>query len=188
MIQNNEIDDIAIPILNKVFEEAQDKWLDPKGKYNKYRQLQIDKRGSFGERFFSQALSRIYFRRLSIEYKDGDQGDWDLKFNGVKFEIKTSSIDVNNKFQNEGIKENGDYDGILFLGVTPHKLYIKFILKQDIPFKNLHNREKRKTGRGHKWDLKLDDMIEVNSLDEIGSEFEKHFSFILKKTKITKQS
>ena len=94
--------------------------------------MQIDKRGSFGERFFSQVLSQIYYRRLKIEYKDGDQGDWDLKFNGVKFEIKTASIDVNNKFQNEGIKKDGDCDGVLFLGVTPNSLYIKFILKKDI--------------------------------------------------------
>jgi len=73
-----------------------------------------------------------------------------LKFNGIKFEIKTSSIDVNQKFQNEGIKKNGDYDGILFLGVTPNDLYIKFIKKEDIPFDTLHNREERKTGRGYK--------------------------------------
>ena len=33
-------------------------------------------------------ILNIYFRRLKIEYQDGDQGDWDLKFNGVKFEVK----------------------------------------------------------------------------------------------------
>ena len=142
--------------------------------------MQIDKRGSFGERFFSQVLSQIYCRRLNIEYNDGDQGDWDLKFNGVKFEIKTASIDVNNKFQNEGIKKDGDYDGVLFLGVTPNSLYIKFILRKDIPFHVLHNREERKTGRGHKWDFKLIEMIEVKSLKDIKNEFDKHFSFLFK--------
>ncbi len=183
MIPNNEIDDIAVEILKEVLKEAQDKWLEPDSKYKEYRRLQIDKRGSFGERFFSQVLSKIYFRRLSIEYKDGDQGDWDLKFNGMKFEIKTSSIDVNNKFQNEGIKKDGDYDGILFLGVTPNSLYIKFTLKSNIPFDILHNRGDRKTGRGYKWDFKVKEMIKVKTLSDIQVEFEKHFSFILKKGK-----
>jgi hypothetical protein len=177
---NNEIDAIATKILKEVLMEAQDKWLEPESKYKEYRSLQIDKRGSFGERFFSQVLSQIYYRRLKIEYKDGDQGDWDLKFNGVKFEIKTASIDVNNKFQNEGIKKDGDYDGVLFLGVTPNSLYIKFTLKQDIPFHVLHNREERKTGRGYKWDFKLQEMIKVKSLQDIQNEFDKHFSFLFK--------
>ena len=172
----NEIDEIAVPILKQVLREAQDQWLEPNSKYKEYRSLQIDKRGSFGERFFEQTLSRIYYRRLKIEYNDGDQADWDLKFNEIKFEIKTSSIDVNKKFQNEGIKENGDYDGILFLGITPNDLYIKFVKKEDIDFSTLHNRGKRGTGRGYKWDFKIKDMIKVNTLEDIKTEFEKQFT------------
>lgn len=179
----NDIDNIAIPILKEVLKEAQNEWLDPDSKYKEYRNLQIDKRGSFGERFFSQTLSQIYFRRLKIEYNDGDQGDWDLKFNDIKFEIKTSSIDVNKKFQNEGIKENGDYEGILFLGVKPNQLLVKFALKKDIPFEKLHNRKERGTGSGYKWDFKEKDMTEIKTLQDIQNEFEKHFNFLLKKGK-----
>ncbi|MBW7954310.1 hypothetical protein H3C61_00655 [Candidatus Gracilibacteria bacterium] len=180
MIKNNEIDNIALPILKQVLKEAQSEWLDLDSKYREYRNLQIDKRGSFGERFFSQTLSQIYFRRLKIEYNDGDQGDWDLKFNNVKFEIKTSSIDVNKKFQNEGLKKDGDYDGVLFLGITPNELYIKFIKKDEINFEKLHNRGERGTGRGYKWDLKKDEMIKVSKLEDIKNEFEKSFNFLLK--------
>ena len=108
----NEIDEIAIPILVEVLTEAQGQWGDPKSKYRDYRNLQIDKRGSFGERFFGDVLFKIYRRRITIIYNDGDQGDWDLKVNDTKFEIKTSSIDVNKKFQNEGIKEDADYEGV----------------------------------------------------------------------------
>jgi hypothetical protein len=180
---NNEIDNIAIPILNEVSKEAQNEWLDENSKYKLYRNLQIDKRGSFGERFFAQSLSSIYFRRLKLEYNDGDQGDWDLKFNNIKFEVKTSSIDINKKFQNEGIKPDGNYDGILFLGVTPNNLYIKFILKNDIPFNTLHDRKKRGTGSGVKWDFKEKDMIKITNLEDIKTEFEKHFASLLKPIK-----
>ncbi len=176
----NDIDEIAIPILKAVLKEAQNEWLDPNSKYKEYRNLQIDKRGSFGERFFAQVLTQIYFRRLKIEYNDGDQGDWDLKFNDIKFEIKTSSIDVNQKFQNEGIKEDGDYEGILFLGVKPNQLFVKFFVKNNIPFEKLHNRKKQGTGSGYKWDFKEKDMIEVKTLEDIKIEFEKHFKSLLK--------
>ncbi len=77
MIDNNEIDEIALTILKQILEETQDRWKEHNSKYKDYRTLQIDKRGSFGERFFKQILSRIYYRRLKIEYNDGDQGDWD---------------------------------------------------------------------------------------------------------------
>ncbi len=173
MINKTELDEIAIPILKEVLKEAQDEWKDPESKYKEYRNLQIDKRGSFGERFFAKVLFEIYHRRIKIEYNDGDQGDWDLKINGIRFEIKTSSIDVNRKFQNEGLKEEGEYEGVLFLGVAPNQLYIKFILKKDIPFVNLHNRGAKGTGRGYKWDFKEREMTAVNSLDCIKKEFEK---------------
>jgi len=73
------------------------------------------------------------------------------------------------------LKKDGDYDGILFLGVAPNDLYIKFVRKDNIPFHILHNREKRKTGRGYKWDFKVSDMVAINELDDIKREFEKHF-------------
>ena len=178
MIKRTELDNLAISILNEVSKEAQGEWAF--SKYENYRKLQIDKRGSFGERFFAQVLSSIYFRRLNIEYQDGDQGDWDLKFNGIKFEIKTSSIDVNKKFQNEGLKIGGDYDGVLFLGIAPNQLYIKFILKKDIPFESLHDRKKRGTGSGIKWDFKEKDMIKVNDFSQIKEEFERYFQTLCK--------
>lgn len=180
MIKNNEIDNIALPILKQVLKEAQSEWLDLDSKYREYRNLQIDKRWSFWERFFSQTLSQIYFRRLKIEYNDWDQWDWDLKFNNVKFEIKTSSIDVNKKFQNEWLKKDGDYDWVLFLWITPNELYIKFIKKDEINFEKLHNRWERWTWRWYKWDLKKDEMIKVSKLEDIKNEFEKSFNFLLK--------
>ena len=171
----NEIDEIAMPLLQQVLKEAQNQWLDPDSKYKDIRSLQIDKRGSFGERFFSQTLSKIYYRRLKIEYNDGDQGDWDLMFNGIKFEIKTASIDVNNKFQTGGIKQDGDYDAILFLGIKPNELYVKFVLKQNIPFDTLHNRRKNGTGSGYKWDFKEKDMVKGTVASQIIFYFICHF-------------
>ena len=141
-------------------------------KYIEIRRLQIDKRGSFGERFLGQCLYTIYQRRIKLVYADGDQGDWDLAINGKHFEIKTASLDSQKKFQNEGLKENGCYDGVLFLGIAPDDIYIKFVAKNKIPWNELHNREKAKTGRGHKWDFKPKNMVKAQSLRDVKNAFE----------------
>lgn len=189
MIDNySELDKKLIKILDKIVEEdSPEQWRN--SKFIKQRMIQIDKRGSVGERFFAELLFELYPRRIT--YSDGDQGDWDLKINRIKFEIKTSSLDKNNKFQNEGLKKYGDYDGILFLGIAPNNLYIKFVRKTDIDFDkqilysdtgetHLHNRgkdgtTKNATGAGYKCDFKIFEMKEVFSINDIKNEFEKVF-------------
>lgn len=173
MTNRNELDNIAIPILDSIAQEAQNQWSDPNSKFKKIREIQIDKRGSFGERFFLAVLPKIFLggQIRRIIYADGDKGKSDLEINGKKFEIKTSSLDVNQKFQNENIKKNNKNFGLLFLGVAPNALYIKFILQSKIDFNLLHNREEQKTGAGYKWDLKPADMIEVKTIDDIKNAF-----------------
>lgn len=170
-----EIDNIAVPTMTRVAREAKGSWTNPEDIYYPYRHIQIDKRGSFGERFFEQAILAAFPRRITIEYKDGDQGDWDLRINGYKFEIKTSSIDVNNKFQNEGLHDDGDYYGVLFLCVTPNQLYFKFVKKCDIPFGILHDRRSAGTGSGYKWDHKLTDVYPIDTIDEFKEKFQASF-------------
>lgn len=170
-----EIDNIAVPTMTRVAREAKGAWTDPEDIYYPYRHIQIDKRGSFGERFFEQAILAAFPRRIRIEYKDGDQGEWDLKINGYKFEIKTSSLDVNNKFQNEGLHSDTDYYGVLFLCVTPNQLYFKFVKKENIPFATLHDRRSAGTGSGYKWDHKLTDVERIDTIDEFREKFELAF-------------
>ena len=183
-----ELDKILLEILDRIIvEDSPERWKN--SKFLNQRKISIDKRGSVGERFFAETLLKLYPRR--IEYNDGDQGDWDLKINKIKFEIKTSSLDKYDKFQNEGLKKDGDYDGVLFLGIAPNDLYIKFVKKSDIDFDNLrlhsdtgethlHCRgkdgtNKRATGAGYKCDFKLAEMIKITTLDDIKNEFEKVF-------------
>ena len=163
----DNLDDFLVSLLDEmVIEDMPEQWKN--AKFINQRKIQIDKRGSIGERFYMLNLSRLYPRR--IEYRDGDQGDWDLKIGKMKFEIKTSSLDKNGKFQNEGLKKNGDYNGVLFLGIAPNDIYMYCIKIENIDFENqiinhngvcvrLHNRGKDElnenaTGAGYKCDLK----------------------------------
>ena len=188
MINNYKVDEMLLELLDSmILEDTPEQWVNAKFKQQRY--LQIDKRGSVGERFFLQTLTMLYPRR--IEYKDGDQGDWDLKIGKMRFEIKTASLDKKNRFQYGGLKKNGDYDGILFLGIAPNDLYIFFTKVKDIDFENglimrdnntlhLHNRgkdgtDKKATGAGYKCNFKREYMVRIESLNDLKNEFEKAF-------------
>lgn len=189
----NDLEKMLVELLDDmIIEDMPEQWKN--AKFIKQRRLQIDKRGSVGERFYLIALSRLYPRR--IEYKDGDQGDWDLKIGKMKFEIKTSSLDKNGKFQNEGLKENGDYNGVLFLGIAPNDIYMYCIKIENIDFEeakidhngvkvHLYNRGKeglnsKATGAGYKCDLKPEQMKKITKLSDLKYEFEKEFGDELK--------
>lgn len=93
---------------------------------------------------------------------------------------KTSSLDVNKKFQNEGLHSDADYYGVLFLCVIPNQLYFKFIKKEDIPFASLHDRRSAGTGSGYKWDHKLTDVYPIDTIDEFREKFESTFSEVFR--------
>ncbi|RAX51484.1 hypothetical protein CCY99_08920 [Helicobacter sp. 16-1353] len=159
-----------LDIANAVFAEIEadvdktTKWKSD-SKYRKIRHLQIDKRGSFGERLLRDIFSKE--RNISLEYKDGDQGDWDIKINDIRIEVKTSSLDVNDKFQNENIKNTANCDYICFIGIAPNAIFMKLAKIANIDFESLHNRGARGTGAGYKWDLKASDMLEVTTREQV---------------------
>lgn len=134
-------------------------------KYAKIRHLQIDKRGSFGERLIRDIFSKE--RNIKLEYFDGDQGDYDISINDVKIEIKTASLDVNGKFQNENIKDTVDCDFICFIGVAPDDIYMRLEKIIEINFEKLHNRKLQGTGAGYKWDFRPSDMQKITTKDEV---------------------
>lgn len=188
----NDLDVLLEDLLARmVVEDMPEQWQN--ARFLSQRMIQIDKRGSVGERFYLLTLTSLYPRR--IEYRDGDQGDWDLKIGRMKFEVKTATLDKNGKFQNEGLKKDGDYNGVLFLGIAPNDIYMYCIKIENIDFDNeridhngvkinLHNRgrdglDKNATGAGYKCDLKPEQMRKISTLSELQEEFEKEFGDVI---------
>lgn len=172
--------------LNKTFWKITDE-------YSNMRRLTIDQRGRVGEHFF-----KIIFEELNLlqKYIDNSHGDWDIEAGGYKIEIKTATLDVNEKFQHEGIKENKLWDVVAFLDIAPNAFYITFIYKDEFCFgienklknnkygtvkinnkiQKIHYRGKdttgeRATGAGYKVDLKLFNLKECKTLKDIENAF-----------------
>ncbi|MDD6055510.1 MAG: hypothetical protein SOW25_02650 [Helicobacter sp.] len=175
-----DIFEIAQSVFSEIEQEVNQmtKWKST-SKYVKIRNLQIDKRGSFGERLLRDIFSKE--RNISLAYQDGDQGEWDIQINNIKIEVKTSSLDVNGKFQNESIRNTTNCDYICFIGVAPDNIYMRLEKISEIDFATLHNRGKRGTGVGYKWDFKPYDMQEIKTREEVVKLF-------YEKIGITKQS
>lgn len=161
-----EIEILANAVFSEIDGEvnATSKWKST-SKYARIRHLQIDKRGSFGERLLRDIFSKE--RNISLAYQDGDQGDWDIKINDIKIEVKTSSLDVNDKFQNEHIKNTPDCDFVCFIGVAPDEIYMRLEKISEIDFSKLHNRGKRGTGAGYKWDFRPSQMQLIRTREEV---------------------
>lgn len=186
--------DVLVDLIDEELKKS--KW-GLNDKFFKFKMLSIDQRGRVGEHFF-----RTIFNELNLleSYVDNAHGDWDLEADGFKIEIKTASLDVNNKFQHEGVKSNKLWDVVAFLDINQNDFYVTFIFKDDFEFDidtynkktkkaakmgrvklydkvvNIHYRGKdgtddRATGAGYKVDFNLKDLKQTKTIKDIENIF-----------------
>lgn len=182
-------------LLDLINEELEKNSWNKNDKFSNIKKLSIDQRGRVGEHFF-----KLIFNELNIlnKYIDNAHGDWDIEADNFKIEIKTATLDVNKKFQHEGIKANKAWDVIAFLDISPNEIFISFIHKknfifnleniknneltkygkvkiynkeQNIHFRGKDNTNKRATGSGYKVDFNKKDLKKVETIKDIENLF-----------------
>lgn len=126
----NSIHSNLIELIDCEIKKSKNKWNNTDLFYN-IKTLSIDQRGRIGEHFLLDIFKKL---NMNVKYVDNSHGDWDIEVNDFKIEIKTATLDVNNKFQHEGIKESKMWDIIAFLDISPNEIYITFINKNDFEF------------------------------------------------------
>jgi len=97
------------------------KFIDPKwsGKpHQAFKNLPNSSKGDAGEEFIKRYVSALGF---TVE-KTERLGDWDLKIENKKFEVKLASEDISGSLQFNHIRYDSKYDYLLCLGVTPDNL------------------------------------------------------------------
>ena len=60
------------------------------------------------------------------------QSPWDIKINGIKFELKTATEDTNGNYQFNHLRYHREYEAVLCLGVSPNHLYFYIASKADV--------------------------------------------------------
>ncbi|MGI9296651.1 MAG: hypothetical protein ACR2QC_01975 [Gammaproteobacteria bacterium] len=114
--------------------------------------LQLDSRGQMGEEFVAAVLRQLGHSVKNKQTTDPQNKQWDLVVDDThRWEIKTATMGKSTaNFQHENIYRERDYHGIVFVDIAPDDLYVSFVPKHEIPWKNLH---RRKDSNFYKWDF-----------------------------------
>lgn len=109
------------------------KW--DKGNYAGIKKLSNTKVGAVGQDFIEGLCNEL---GMTIEFPLGKNKEraqnspWDIKINGIEFELKTATEDVGGNFQFNHVRYHRDYDALMCLGVSPNDLYFQVWSKADV--------------------------------------------------------
>ena len=91
--------------------------------------------GDVGQDFISEVCRRSGLRLELPTTEEGQprrQNPWDMKINGVTFEVKTATEDVKNAFQFNHVRYHRQYDALLCVGISPNSICFDAWLKSTV--------------------------------------------------------
>jgi hypothetical protein len=109
--------------------------------YEDIKFLAIDERGQLGEEIAVEILKKFGCKIDYDSSRTEETKGWDLISNGLKIEIKLATITIGSgQFQHENLHSQRNFDSLLFIDVSPSKIYLTAVHKKDILWKKLHRR------------------------------------------------
>jgi hypothetical protein len=125
----------ARAILQGVLAQHQDadKWV---GKpFEHIKRLSNSKVGDVGQDFVEALCREVGLDcefPLNRKGTRARQNPWDIKVEGVDFELKTATEDVSGSFQFNHIRYHRPYDAVLCVGISPDNIYMNTWSKAEI--------------------------------------------------------
>lgn len=110
-----------------------DKWVG--SQFEKIKRMSNAHVGSIGQNFVEKLCFHIGFDCEFPRTKDGRRtrtSPWDIKIEGVAFEIKTATEDVHRNFQFNHVRYHRDYGALLCVGVAPDSILFDAWPKADV--------------------------------------------------------
>lgn len=110
-----------------------DKWID--STFERIKRLSNTKVGDVGQDFVEKLCKSVGLNYAIPKKKSGEReknSPWDIRIEGIEFELKTATEDVNGSFQFNHIRYHRDYDALLCLGITPEKIFFGTWSKADV--------------------------------------------------------
>lgn len=186
-----------IKLIEKEFDNSKSLW-KIEDKFYRIKELSIDQRGRVGELFLKDIFKEL---NMKVDYVDNAHGDYDIIAEDIKIEVKLATLDVNKKFQHEGIKSNKLWDIVAFVDVAPENIYVTFINKYDFSFsdkkgtfilngkeRSSHYRgkdevDKRATGAGYKVDFPKEELKETKTIKDFENSFHEEVKKLKEKSR-----
>jgi len=107
-------------------------------------------KGDLVEDFVTEYSNSLGFTAIKNPTR---QGDYDVKINNQKFEVKMATEDVSGNFQFNHIRLDYKYDWLLCIGVTPSEILFQMYSKADLATSKAGNLVSM--GRGQNSSFKL---------------------------------
>lgn len=92
----------------------------------KMKTISNTKVGAVGQTFIERLCDELGIScefPLNVKGKRKAQSPWDIRIDGVEFELKTATEDIQNHFQFNHVRYHRPYQALLCLGVAPADLY-----------------------------------------------------------------
>lgn len=173
MTSKNSVAKHLQAVIDEMISQRKDKHGWDEGTFSKILDVAPDQRGEIGERFIENALKEAGIKDVTRTGKlDRTKKQWDIKTADIAIEVKTATLGRNaNTFQHENIEKDRKYDAIVFVDIAPNAVYVRWVAKKDIPFKEIHRRSQ---STFYKWDLRLKNAqdYEVKTIDDIIAGYE----------------
>lgn len=126
--------------------------------------------GNVGEDFI---LNYCKLLGLSAE-KSPNRTSWDIKINGITYELKTATEDVHGKFQFNHFRTHRQYEAAICLGVSPNEIKFDVLTKAELLKKPLVSMEKN-ANASFKWTRAKKDLIDITKFKEMIEEFTEEY-------------
>src|SRR3989344_6574729 len=157
----------------KIFHDiAISKFIDKKwtGQPNEaFKHLANTSKGDAAEEFIKMYATALGFK---AEKNQKRLGDWDVKINEKKFEVKCATEDISGSFQFNHIRFDYRYDFLLCLGVSPNGLFFRIWSKGDVATDKAGTMVSMGRGQNSSFKLtkKISDMQQITELYKALSE------------------
>lgn len=112
----------ARQILRSVLAEYADadKWIG--SPFERIKRISNTKVGDIGQDFVEKLCGKLGFEcvfPLDRKGKRARTEAWDIRIEGITFEVKTATEDVHKNFQFNHVRYHRDYDALLCVGIAP---------------------------------------------------------------------
>ena len=110
-----------------------DKWVN--SSFEQIKRLSNTKVGDVGQDFVERLCGRLGFTCEFPTKADGGRSrisPWDVRIEGVAFELKTATEDVKGAFQFNHIRYHRPYDALLCIGISPESVSFAAWSKADV--------------------------------------------------------